>query len=246
MLVEKLHRQGAWLFRWRSFLPLVFIPIALWALQDAEGLDASLGDRLDDWVEALAMGISLAGIAVRIYTVGHVPRSTSGRNTHQQRAATLNQTGLYSVVRHPLYLGNFLIILGLLLSTALWHLTIIGILAFALYYERIMLAEEAFLQQCFQHEYRHWSRGTPAFVPKPSLWRKPALPFSWRMVFRREISTWLAYASAMLLIDIAEELIAEHRLEIDPEWVSVLIVLIIAYGVVRYARKTGWLRPTNR
>ncbi|MGB8874133.1 MAG: hypothetical protein WCC75_12145, partial [Desulfobaccales bacterium] len=44
---------------------------------------------------------------------GLPPRGTSGRNTQGQVAETLNTTGIYSLVRNPLYLGNFLIWLGL-------------------------------------------------------------------------------------------------------------------------------------
>ena len=34
-------------------------------------------------------------------------KNTSGRNTHDQVADSLNTSGIYSIVRHPLYVGNF-------------------------------------------------------------------------------------------------------------------------------------------
>ncbi|MBE0541045.1 MAG: lipid A phosphate methyltransferase [Verrucomicrobia bacterium] len=246
MLVKQLPRVGAKLFRWRSFLPLVFLPVGLWGLRDAEYLDVVLGDQMDDFFEAFALGVSLMGIAVRIITVGHVPRSTSGRNTKEQRAAVLNTCGVYSVVRHPLYLGNFLIILGLLLTTGLWHITIIGILAFALYYERIMMAEEKFLLDRFGEAYARWSKVTPAFFPRFAQWRKSALQFSWRMVLRREISTWLGFVSAALFLDVAEDLIADSRWELDPEWLLALAVLLLSYVVIQRSKKSGRLRVTDR
>ena len=246
MLVEQLPQTGAHLFRWRSFLPLMFLPIVLWALRDAECLDAVMGDRMDDVFEALALGVSLIGVAVRIVTIGQVPRSTSGRNTKEQRAAVLNTLGTYSVVRHPLYLGNFLIIFGLLLSTGLWHITLIGALAFALYYERIMMAEEAFLLSRFGEDYLRWSKMTPAFFPRFARWRKPTLGFSWRMVLRREISTWLGFVSAALFVDVAEDLIAESQLEVDAEWLVALAPLIVLYAVIHCSKRVGWLRVTDR
>lgn len=246
MLTEKLTQEGAQLFRWRSYLPLLLLPMVLWALREAEGVDAALGDRLDDYLEGLALGISLVGAGLRVLIIGHVPRSTSGRNTKEQRAAVLNTLGMYSVVRHPLYLGNFLIILGLLLSTGLWHLTFIGILAFAIYYERIMMAEEKFLLARFGQAFLAWSRRTPAFFPRFSQWRKPTLPFSWRMVVRREISTWLGLVTAFLFMDVAEDYIAEARWDLDAEWLLAWAVLLIAYVLIRTAKKAGWLRPTDR
>ncbi len=58
------------------------------------------------------MVISFFGLALRVIVVGHAPYGTSGRNTREQVADTLNTTGMYSIVRHPLYLANYLIILG--------------------------------------------------------------------------------------------------------------------------------------
>ena len=49
---------------------------------------------------------------IRIYTVGTTPAGTSGRNRDKQIAEKLNKTGVYSIIRHPLYLGNLLIWLG--------------------------------------------------------------------------------------------------------------------------------------
>ena len=63
----------------------------------------------DETEELIFLGVSLLGEAIRIFTVGYAPRNTSGRNTITgQIADELNVTGIYSQLRHPLYLGNFL------------------------------------------------------------------------------------------------------------------------------------------
>ena len=69
-----------------------------------------------------------------------------------------------------------------------WWLPVIYVLAFWLYYERIMFAEESFLRQKFGETYQQWAATTPAFLPRFSQWRKPSLPFSWLNVLRREYS----------------------------------------------------------
>ena len=63
--------------------------------------------------------------------------------------STLNTSGLYSVVRHPLYLGNYLMWLGVALFSRTWWAPVIVSLVFWLYYERIMFAEEEFLRRQF-------------------------------------------------------------------------------------------------
>jgi protein-S-isoprenylcysteine O-methyltransferase Ste14 len=51
-----------------------------------------------------AILLSLAGAIIRAFTIGTTARRHFGRNTDKQVAEQLNVTGIYSVVRHPLYL----------------------------------------------------------------------------------------------------------------------------------------------
>jgi protein-S-isoprenylcysteine O-methyltransferase Ste14 len=89
--------------------------------------------------------ISLLGLSVRVFTVGAAPRGTSGRSTRKPRAVVLNTTGMYSIVRHPLYTGNYLIALGTSLFSRTWALPIIVSLAFILHYQRVIFCEEEYL-----------------------------------------------------------------------------------------------------
>ena len=74
--------------------------------------------------------------------------NTSGRNTSEgQVADTINQTGMYSMVRHPLYVGNFIMWLGIALFTASIWFVLLFIAVYWLYYERIMYAEEQFMRR---------------------------------------------------------------------------------------------------
>ena len=100
-------------------------------------------------------------LAIRAYTIGHTPKGTSGRNTKKQVANALNTTGAYSLVRNPLYLGIFFMGLGVALFAHLWWLTLIYVLAFWLYYERVIFAEEAYLRDKFGAEYLSWADRTP-------------------------------------------------------------------------------------
>lgn len=59
------------------------------------------------------IAVSLFGLLIRAVTIGFTPKGTSGRNTKEgQVAEVLNTKGIYSVVRHPLYLGNYFMWLG--------------------------------------------------------------------------------------------------------------------------------------
>jgi protein-S-isoprenylcysteine O-methyltransferase Ste14 len=154
-LAEEFENQGTWLFRWRGFLPLVLIPLLLVALRHFRWpLDSF---ALHEAWEFACLGLSILGLAIRVMTVGYAPAKTSGRNTKRQVAAQLNTTGMYSIVRHPLYLGNFLIGFGVVLVQMVWWLPVLYILLFWLYYERIMFAEEAFFSSAICREYKEWA-----------------------------------------------------------------------------------------
>ncbi len=130
----------------------------------------------------------MLGECIRIITVAFVPTGTSGRNTKQQKATSLNQTGIYSIVRHPLYLGNFLVFLGPFIFTGNIYSIIIFILSFWIYYERIMYAEETFLISKFGSEYENWSSKTPAFIPNITSYTPTKSIFSFRKVLEGEYS----------------------------------------------------------
>ncbi|MBS1232298.1 MAG: lipid phosphate methyltransferase [Bacteroidetes bacterium] len=149
-LVHEFERSGNWLFKRRSWLPVVLIIAGIIVL-NLTNRQAILFDSTE---ELIFLGISLLGQAIRIYTVGYAPRNTSGRNTIAgQIADELNTTGSYSLVRHPLYLGNFFMWLGPVLFVRTPVFVLFFILFYWLYYERIMFAEEQFLRGKFGDAY---------------------------------------------------------------------------------------------
>ena len=174
-----LHAGGLF-FRWRSVVPLALVPLFLASFL---GLRYPFDSHAVDlaW-EIGCFLIAAAGLAVRIFTIGCSPRGTSGRNTRAQKADVLNTTGPYSVVRHPLYLGNYLIALGLSGFSRAWFLPIIVTLATALYYERIAAREEQFLEERFGDEFRRWASTVPAVLPalRPLPAARPAVPVARR------------------------------------------------------------------
>jgi protein-S-isoprenylcysteine O-methyltransferase Ste14 len=107
-----------------------------------------------------------------MYFIGHTPKNTSGRNTKGQIAEELSTTGVYSICRHPLYAGNFLMWLGIAMMTESVAFIVMFCLAFWLYYERIMIAEEQFLRKFFSMAYLIWAEKTPAFIPNLKDWKK--------------------------------------------------------------------------
>jgi protein-S-isoprenylcysteine O-methyltransferase Ste14 len=244
-LREEFERTGNWLFRWRSYLPLALIGMFLLVLREYEYPGHS--ERLDSLWEALCLFVSFFGLAIRIFTVGHSPKRTSGRNTKEQVANTLNTTGIYSVVRHPLYLGNFFMGLGIALFAHLWWLTLSYMLVFWLYYERIMFAEEAFLRNKFGNEYIKWAEITPAFIPRFKNYIKPNLSFSIKNVLKREYNGFFMIIFVLFIFEVAGDLVAEQKFEIDLYWAVILSVGFVVWMVLRtLKKKTNLLNVDGR
>jgi protein-S-isoprenylcysteine O-methyltransferase Ste14 len=244
-LRDEFERDGNWLFRWRSYLPLVLLVLVLVVMEEFTYLGNSM--TLDIVWEVFCVLVSSVGLVVRAITIGYAPRGTSGRNTAGQMAEVLNTTGIYSIVRHPLYLGNFIMWLGLSLFPHLWWLTVIYVLAFWLYYERIMYAEEQFLRGKFGGQYDAWAEKTPPFIPNVKLWRPPDLPFSFRNVLRREYNGFFAMIVTFFLLEVRGDLAVEGRLMFETGWLILLGVSFAIWLVLRtLKRKTAILDVEGR
>ena len=108
-LIHEFERSGNWLFKRRSWLPVLLIApgLAVMYYVNRQSILYNLSEEL------IFLMISLFGQLIRVITVGFAPGNTSGRNTsYGQLADEINTSGIYSVVRHPLYVGNFFMWLG--------------------------------------------------------------------------------------------------------------------------------------
>lgn len=231
-LLHSFESSGNYLFRNRSWLPVfLFVPAAavVW-FTDVSGYDTLWHSA----VVALAVLVSFAGFVVRAIAIGTTPAGTSGRNTTEgQVAEQLNTGGIYSVIRHPLYLGNYLMWIGIVIFTFNIYFVIIVSLAFWLYYERIMFAEERFLERKFGEAYLEWSLTASAFIPSFKNYRKSPMRFSFKSVLRREYSGVLATVIGFAFIDNLRWYFLTHTFE---PLRTVNIILIITIVVVLILR----------
>jgi protein-S-isoprenylcysteine O-methyltransferase Ste14 len=236
---EEFEAAGNWLFRRRGYLPLLLFPLLLFAAEHPEHLGRA-------W-EVLCLGLALAGLALRVATVGFVPKDTSQRNRGQPQAEGLNTTGLYSVVRHPLYLGNYFMWLGVALLPGAWWAPVIVSLVFWLYYERIMFAEEEFLRRRFGTDYTAWAARTPAFLPRWRSWHPPVTRFCPLTVMRREHSSLLSLIASLTALEVVSDSAVTGRLALDPVWGTALATtLVLCLGVRGLKHRTRLLHVEGR
>jgi protein-S-isoprenylcysteine O-methyltransferase Ste14 len=232
-LVEELENRGQWLFRWRSFIPLVVIPPALYVTY-------ALEPAIDPWnlLWLLAcVAVSVLGQTIRAFTIGYVPKGTSGRNTSEgQVAMTLNTKGMYGMVRHPLYLGNYLMWLGILMYSGSIILTIAVSIFYWTYYTMIAMAEERYLREKFGESYVEWANGRPAFFPRKLKWQSPGVFFSMKNVLKREYNGAYVLFVSFAALDFLYHL-REGSQMLSPNMQAALTTGSVIFLVLRFMKK---------
>jgi protein-S-isoprenylcysteine O-methyltransferase Ste14 len=105
----------------------------------------------------LGVGIvaAILGALVRLYASGFI--------TKNRQLAT---DGPYSLVRHPLYTGNLLLIIGFTFASGLWWAVPLSAAFWWFYYPAAIDYEDDKLRRLFGESCAEWQRRTPAVVPR--------------------------------------------------------------------------------
>jgi protein-S-isoprenylcysteine O-methyltransferase Ste14 len=131
----------------RQGIGLLLLPVCAWFATPGE-LRVMIG-----------LAAAMAGQGWRIYAAGVIHKN--------QQLAT---TGAYSLVRHPLYLGNFLILGGFTFAGANWGVVVAVIFFLLFYYPAAIRYEDKKLEAIFADSWRAWSRDVPAVIPSRWHW----------------------------------------------------------------------------
>jgi protein-S-isoprenylcysteine O-methyltransferase Ste14 len=247
-LKQSLEKNGNVLFRYRGQIPLFVFILGLpfiyftYFTDNYKLFSQFFGSGLSCFwttISILSIVVSLLGIVTRAYTIGTTPRGTSGRNREKQVANQLNTKGIYSVVRHPLYVGNYLMWAGLLLFVANLYLFLIASLLYWLYYERIMFAEECYLEKQFGEEFIQWSMKVPAFMPAFKQFEKGDIPFSFKSVLRREYSGAFAITLCFTLVDYMRyyAIILQDNI-MQPQWIRLSLFCLAVMAALTIVLRT--------
>ena len=107
--------------------------------------------------------LALVGILIRAWASGHIRKNLE-----------LAVSGPYAYTRNPLYLGSFLIGLGITVAAGRWELLLLFVLFFAGVYAAVIRGEARSLEERFGERYALWAREVPLFLPRLTPWRGPS------------------------------------------------------------------------
>lgn len=229
-LKHSFEKRGNLFFKYRGQIPLFLFAGAVPAiyLSDIKTIEST------EWLEEALLGVSIlvsiVGFIIRFVTIGKTQKQTSGRNTWGHEAKFLNQTGIYSMVRHPLYLGNFFIWMGIVAYTGNPWFGVIVVLLFWLYYERIIYAEEVFLEREFGDVFLKWAVKVPAIIPSLKHYEPSSVKFSVKTCLRREYPGISAAIIGFIYVDFVRDWVAFGA----PKWklnhgIALFVALLISF-----------------
>jgi protein-S-isoprenylcysteine O-methyltransferase Ste14 len=200
----------------------------------------------DDWRIAAVGGVALAlvGQLVRASTVGLVYIIRGGREG-KIYAKDLITDGLFSHCRNPLYVGNYLGILGALVASNSIVALVVGGLFFLIAYVAIVQAEENFLRGKFGEPYDQYCREVPRFGVKlrglTDTFRSSQ--FNWGRLLVKEYGTIFTSLTGIPLIILLVRHLRHHLTWFTDGWDSALLIVIVAlslaYLLARWLKKSG-------
>lgn len=232
-LIHSFEKSGNLLFQYRGQIPVILFILAVPVIY-ATNYELLTTHEIYYWIlMGVSIALSLTGQIIRAIAIGTASKNTSGRNTKEQVAEALNTKGIYSTMRHPLYVGNYFMWIGIVVFTGnIWFIVLVS-LAFWLYYERIMFAEERFLERKFGDDYLDWSKKVPAFLPSFKNYKKTAIPFSMKTILRREYSGITATIIGFLFVEVLRNFFDNYTF--DFRW-SYVIVFAVALFISLFLR----------
>jgi hypothetical protein len=197
----------------------------------------------------LGLLVALAGQAVRLLTIGYAYIHRGGKN-RQVYATKLVAEGIYSHTRNPMYLGSFLINLGLSIIYGSTVVTLVVLFVFGFVYLAVISAEEDFLKKKFGQEYKDYMNKVNRFWPdfrgiQATLQRFDH--YDWRRVLRKESGTILGLVFGLVFI-LGWKTYSIYGFDAGKTALTTLGILFVGallfHGAIHYLQEKGYLATT--
>lgn len=201
--------------------------------------------QFDKYACVLGALLALAGQTFRILVIGFAYIIRGGRDG-KVYAESLVQTGFYAHSRNPMYVGNYLILVGfVLLYGSLWGYVVV-LPFFTLVYYAIVTNEESYLKEKFGPEYGEYAARVNRFIPdlrgiRGSL---QSYHYDWKKALSKDYGTLSLLLSGILIVLIWKDLTLFGYEQTTNEikiMVFMFVPIIIFYGTARYLKKSGRL-----
>ncbi len=148
------------------FEAVILVGFTLWGL---------LGLRIDSLFELQTIQVwpfnylgiipVLGGVVLRFWASSTIFNTGKGTPLYSRPPKALVTTGPYRLIRNPLYLGGFLIYLGIIIVIPSLFLAILGLIGLPIIYIGV-IREEKGLETRFGEDYRRYKQRVPRWIPR--------------------------------------------------------------------------------
>jgi protein-S-isoprenylcysteine O-methyltransferase Ste14 len=233
--------SGNWFFKVRDLLsPIVFAALVL-----VTRPLYPFGDRRDVALILLGALVTLIGQILRAAVIGYAYVKRGGKD-RKVYADTLVQEGFFNHCRNPLYVGNVLILFGLLITYGSPIAIAMGGVFYLYLYLAITLAEEKYLRGRFGAAYDEYVDRVNRFLPDFRGLGKSleGMRYDWPKLIRKEYGTTFAWFSTLVTAIAWKASLANgHRFDtrVATAVGSALGVATLLWATARILKKRGTL-----
>ena len=147
-------------------------------------------------VWGLAILVFAAGFAIRLWAQQHL-------HFRLRMKMKLTNTGPYRLIRNPIYIGNTLICVGVIIASEMLWMIPIELLVCCLVFSLTVAHEERVLTEKYGDEYITFMQQIPRWIPRLSSLSK----IEWSPAFLRESMRAEAYNLLFLIPPILKEIL---------------------------------------
>jgi protein-S-isoprenylcysteine O-methyltransferase Ste14 len=116
----------------------------------------------DPWLQVIGLAIFLLGLALAVWSRVYLGRNW-GMPMSEKADPELVTTGPYSTVRHPIYSGIILAMIGTTIAVSLYWLVAVVLLGAYFLYSAVM--EERYMAGLFPDAYPRYKQSTKMLIP---------------------------------------------------------------------------------
>ncbi len=183
-------------------------------------LSAHMTDQTFRW----GIVVIVIGELIRFWALGFI----------EKKGKKLAMNGPYAFVRNPLYIGNFLLGLGVAVIVWNWIILVLFLIGFWGIYAGTILGEEKHLREMFGEPFEEYCRNVPAFIPRLTPYTSPEKEsFLWsRIIKHHEYITVLGIALMIMMIHLYDDLFlakepVAHEMPLIIATLVVILVLVL-------------------
>lgn len=225
-------KVGNFLFTHRSFTPIPLIALVFIIFKPVNLNEKNIILNLTGLL------ISILGETIRIIAVGYSFTGTSGRETFL-RANALNTTGIYAIVRNPLYIGNFFVFTGIVIVFSKVFAVLVFALFLILQYYFIILSEENFLKKKYGDSYETYCKQVRRILPTFKNYKGNQNPFSLNKVIFKENDSIFNMLIMFLLVLLYKERVFRGQIFHPILYIIPGGILVVLYVMIKIIKKKG-------